>query len=147
MNTIETEQATPTRKTEEKCKRLLNYVATYPNAFIRYHTSEMVLHIDSDAAYLVMNKAQSRVVGYYYLGPQPKNTSSPTLNGPILIECKTIKNMVAPAAEAEIDGLFHKAQRCIPIRFLLNVLGHRQSPIPISTDNATAHGFIHDNIN
>ena len=31
LNTIGTEQATPTKKTEEKCKRLLDYAATCPN--------------------------------------------------------------------------------------------------------------------
>ena len=50
LSTIGAEQAIPTRKIEEKYKRLLDYVATYPNVFIRYHASEMVFHIDSDAA-------------------------------------------------------------------------------------------------
>ena len=60
LNTIGPEKVTPTRKTEAKCKRLLDYAATYPNEFIRYHESKMVLQIDSDTSYLVMPKAQSR---------------------------------------------------------------------------------------
>ena len=82
----------------------------------------MALYIDLDAAYLVMPKARSRIADYYHLGPQPKNTDSPTFNSPILIECKTKTNVVASAAEAEIGGLLHNAQTCIPIRFLLHAL-------------------------
>ena len=76
LNTIGTEQVTPTKKTEEKCKRLLAYVAIYPNAFIRYYASQMVLHIDSDAVYLVMPQARSWIAGYYHLSHHIKNTCS-----------------------------------------------------------------------
>ena len=39
------------------------------------------------------------------------------------------------------------AQTAIPIRVALEALGHPQSATPIKTDNSTATGFIHDNIN
>jgi len=145
LNTIGTQQAKPTKKTMQKCLRLLDYAATYPNGSLRYHASAMLLHVDSDAAYLVLPNARSRIAGYYYLSGE--NSTSNNLNGPILIECKTIRNVVASAAEAEIGGLFHNAQISIPIRVLLTALGHPQPPTPIKTDNATAHGFIYDNIN
>ena len=54
LNNIGIEQATPTQNTEEKYERLLDYAVIYPNAFIIYHASQIVLHVDSDAAYLVM---------------------------------------------------------------------------------------------
>ena len=62
LYTIYTEQAAPTKSTEAKYKRLLDYAATYPNSFIFYHASVMVLHIDSDVVYLVMRKAKSRTI-------------------------------------------------------------------------------------
>ena len=65
LNTIGSEQAKPTKQTEQKCSRLLDYTATHPNASIRYHESDMVLHVDSDAAYLVMPQARSIIAGYY----------------------------------------------------------------------------------
>ena len=61
-------------KTEQKYHRMLDYAATYPNAFIRYYASEMILHVDSDAAYNVMPKARSRIAGYYYLAVKPNTT-------------------------------------------------------------------------
>ena len=47
-------QSKPTRDTEEIARMLLEYAATYPNATIHYKSSDMVLHVYSDAAYLTM---------------------------------------------------------------------------------------------
>ena len=147
LNTIGTQQAKPTKKTMQKCLRLLDYAATYPYGSLRYYASDMVLHVDSDAAYLVMQEALSRIAGYYHLSDKPPTVGKIPLNGPVLIECKTLRNVVASAAEAEIGGLFHNAQISIPLRVIIEALGHPQPSTLIKTDNATAHGFIYDNIN
>ena len=118
-------------------------VATYPNAFIRYHASNMILTVDSDAAYLVLPKARSRIAGFYQLN---NHKHAHPLNGPLLVECKTIKHVVSSAAEAETSALFHNAQTTIPIRRLLIELGHPQPPTPIKIDNSTTNGFVHNNI-
>ena len=106
----------------------------------------MILHIDSDAAYLVMPTAKSRIAGYYYLSSKPTSTSSPPLNGAILIECKTLKHVVASAAEAETGGLFHNAQTGLIVRQALSDLGHPQPPTSLKTDNSTANSFVHNNM-
>ena len=36
---------------------LLYYASTYPNDILRYFSSQIILHIDSNAAYLVMIEA------------------------------------------------------------------------------------------
>ena len=54
--------------------------------------------------------------------------------------------MVASAAEAETAGLFFNAQEALPIRYLLEQLGHKQPPTPLKTDNSTANLFVHSNI-
>ena len=41
----------------------LDYAHTYPDPKIRFHTSGMCLHLDSDAAYVIQPNAHSRVVG------------------------------------------------------------------------------------
>jgi hypothetical protein len=147
LNDIASQQAQPTQRTYDKCLRLLDYAATYPSAYVRFHASDMVLRVDTDAAYLVMPKSRSRIAGYFYLG-QLKHKPIPTvLNGAILVECKTLRHVVASAAEAEVGGIFHNAQMAIPIRNMLTRLGHQQPPTPIKTDNSTANGFVHDNIN
>ena len=103
----------------------------------------MCLNIDSDAAYLVAPKARSRIAGYFSLGPHKQQ---PTLHSPILAECRTLRHVVASSAEAEIAGVFHNAQTAIPIRHLLNQMGHPQPQTPIKTDNTTAASFVRNNI-
>ena len=108
----------------------------------------MILTIDSDAAYLVAPKARSRVAGYYHCSTMYiKNYPNKTLhNGPIHIECKTLKRVVASAAEAETAGLFHNCQIAVHIRHMLEALGHPQPATPTKTDNSTAAAFVTDTI-
>ena len=37
----------------------MDYLHTYPEAYVCYHTSDMVLHVDSDVAYLDALKVRS----------------------------------------------------------------------------------------
>ena len=148
LNEIASMQAKPTSKTIEKIKMLLDYLNTYPNAKIRFYASDMVLYVDSDAAYLITEKAKSRIAGYYYCSNSPKNKKSPNppLNGPIHIECKLLRHVVTSAAEAETAGLFINCQKVIKIKQMLQALGHNQKATPVKTDNATAASFVTDMI-
>ena len=65
LSQIADTQANPTQNTKKAIHRLLDYANTYPNACFRFHVSDMELTVDSDAAYLVMPKARSRVAGYF----------------------------------------------------------------------------------
>ena len=144
LNELGSTQATATQKTKDGCTMLLDYVATYPNPKIRFYASDMLLHIDSDAAYLVQQHARSRYAGFYYLGSPGSTPSTP--NGAILVVCRTIRNVVASAAEAETGGLFGNGQEAIPLRRALLALDHPQPPTPIKTDNSTSDSFVHSNI-
>ena len=63
LNDISVQQAVPTANTMKKSKRLLNYTATYLDAYLRYYSSVMTLHVESDASYLVLPKAKNRIAG------------------------------------------------------------------------------------
>ena len=52
LSTIASEQATATKTTIKNAKQLLDYLAWHPNATIRFHASDMILNIHSDASYL-----------------------------------------------------------------------------------------------
>ena len=54
---------------------VLGWNKSYPNPKIIFYASDMVLHVDSDAAYLVQTNAQRRYAGYYYIG-SPKSTTA-----------------------------------------------------------------------
>ena len=124
----------------------MDYLHTSPDAYIQYYASDMVLHVDSDAAYLVAPKARSRIAGYFQMSDHPNVSKRPKLNGAVLVECKTLRHVVSSSAEAEVAGIFHNATTAIPIRHILTVLGHPQPPTPLKTDNSTATGFVYDNI-
>jgi hypothetical protein len=50
--------------------QLLDYLATHPDAAIRYHASDMILQIHSDTSYLSISNARSRLGGLFFLGQQ-----------------------------------------------------------------------------
>jgi hypothetical protein len=52
LNDIATEQTKATDKTQAATNKLLDYLVTHPDATIRYHASDMILYILSDASYL-----------------------------------------------------------------------------------------------
>ena len=148
LNELSTQQSKATKNTKKLVKDLLDYMYTFPETIIRYHKSDMVLHVDSDAALLVLPKAKSRIAGYFHLSSYPSKYTQPNpmTNGAILVECKTIDHVVTSAAEAEMSGIYHNTKTALMIRNILNALGHHQPPTPIKTDNATANAFIHNNI-
>ena len=148
LKEIRTSQAAPTETTKAKVQWLLNYVATYPNAKICFTKIDMILYINSDAAYLVLPNARSRYAGHFYLSNKTQNPTCPRLprNNPIHTECKGIHSVVASAAEAETTGVFGDSQIAIPIQRALEALGHPQPPTPIKTDNSTAYSFVNANI-
>ena len=102
----------------------------------------MCLHVDTDAAYLVLPRAKSRLAGHFFLSDHPDVTRTITPNSPILTECKMIRTVVTSATEAETHGIFHNAQMALPIRYLLDQMGYKQPTTPIKTDNKVAEAFV-----
>ncbi len=123
----------------------MDYLATHPDAVIRFYASGMVLCVVSDAAYLVSPDARSRCAGYFFLSDHSTTTPPQTpSNGAVHVLCKTIRGVPASAAEAETLGLFVNAQEAIPMITALEEMGHKQ-PLagnPLETDNSTADGIL-----
>ena len=46
LNDIGTEQGSSTAKIQQQAKRLMDYVATYPDAYINIYASGMLLSVD-----------------------------------------------------------------------------------------------------
>jgi hypothetical protein len=66
LNDIATEQTKATEKTQAATNQMLDYLATHPDATIRYHASDMILNIHSDASYLSVSNARSRLGGLFF---------------------------------------------------------------------------------
>ena len=60
LHMITSLQSQPTQKTMNNCNQNMYYVATYPNAYIRFRCSEMILMLDNDSTYIVIPKSQRR---------------------------------------------------------------------------------------
>jgi hypothetical protein len=122
LNDIATEQTKATEKSQTATNQILDYLATHPDATIRYHASNMILHIHSNASYLSVSNARSRLGGLFFLGN--KSPEQETLNGSIFNVAAIIKNVVASAAESEVGACFHNAQSGAPLRVTLTELGN-----------------------
>jgi hypothetical protein len=140
INVLESEQSNAIEVTAYKVIKLLNYCNTHPVTKIRYHASDMILHIHSDASYLSENEAKSRSGGFFYMGNNNKNDKKLTKRG-ILIVSKVLKHVMLSAAEAEIGAVFINAKEGAVLRTTLEELGHKQPPTPMETDNTTATGY------
>ena len=121
-------------------------MASNPDAKIRYHASDMVLNVHSDASYMTAPKAQSRAGGHFFLGSLPKDGCPIRLNGAILTLCTILRCVAASAAEAELGALFLNAIEAKIMRLTLEEMGHSQPPIPIHCDNTTATGIVRGSI-
>ena len=59
LSSIASEQTKGTERILEKAYHVLDYLASHPNAVVRFCASNMVLNIHSDASYLSKPKAHS----------------------------------------------------------------------------------------
>ena len=67
INDLSSNKNTATQTTQKELIKLLNYCASNPKPSKMYRASDMILAVDSDAAYLVASKARSRAGGFFYL--------------------------------------------------------------------------------
>ena len=105
----------------------------------------MVLHVDSDPAYLTMPEARSYYAEHFYLSDWPSPNPmkpNPKGNGPIHTECKTIRNVVSSAVEAETCGTFNNGKIDIGMLPALIALDQKQTATPLKTDNSMTEGFV-----
>jgi len=143
LNAIATQQASPTKRTMERVKQLLDYCASQEEAILTYHASDMVLAIHSDAGYLNEVKARSRAGGHFFLS---SDTQNPPNNGAVLTIAQIIDAVMSSAAEAELGALFINAKEAVHMRRILHEMGHKQPRTPIQTDNSTAEGVINSRV-
>eukprot|EP00804_Cyclotella_cryptica_P030801 CCRYP_015061-RD/>CCRYP_015061-RD protein AED:0.55 eAED:0.46 QI:0/-1/0/1/-1/0/1/0/98 len=74
------------------------------------------------------------------------NDVFPTNNRAVLTISQIIKVVMSSAAEAELGALYINARETIPLRHLLEEMGHKQPPTPVQIDNSTALGVVTNTI-
>ena len=58
LNSIGTMQSKSTQATKTKVHHLLDYLSTYPTFVVTYKASDMIIHVDIGASYLVESGAK-----------------------------------------------------------------------------------------
>ena len=143
LGSLASQQANPTQKTMERVRQFLDYAASNPDAVITFRASDMVLALHSDASYLSETNARSRAGGHFFC---TENDTFPNNNGAVLTISQIIKVVMSSAAEAELGALYINSREAVPIRHLLEEMGHKQPPTPAQVDNTTALGVVKNTI-
>jgi hypothetical protein len=104
LNDIAMEQTKATEKTQAATNQLLDYMALRPDATIRYHASDMILHIHSDASYLSVSNARSRLGGLFFLGNNPPTKIS--LMDPSSMSLPSSKTWSPPQPNQKLERAF-----------------------------------------
>ena len=99
--------------------------------------SDVILQIDSDAAFRVCEQARSRAEEHSYLSSK----DGEVFNAPITVSATVIKPAMGSVAEAKVGALCLNGQTAIAIRDCSEELGHEQPAAIMRTDNQTAMGF------
>ena len=145
LSALATQQSKGTDNVKKASHQLLDYLVTHPNAAIRYHASDMILALDTDASYLSEPNARSHAAAYYFLTCKDRPYFN---NGAIDILSTVIKHVMSSASEAKTGALYYGCNRAIPYRVTLEEMGHAQpGPMPVTTDNNIAHGLTMGTMN
>ncbi len=67
-------EASPTEKTMEKVRQLLDYAGSHKEAVLTYHVSDMVLAVHSNVGYLNESKLRNNKVNLKFTQDQGKLT-------------------------------------------------------------------------
>ena len=119
---------------------LLNHASAHPDAEIICRASNMIPHVNGNAACPVALEAQSCAGGCRHLS----NNDGKTSNRPVLALAKVIKNIMASAAIAELGALCLSGQEVVALRNGLEAMGCHQLAALMKTDDSTANGVVND---
>ena len=70
----------------------------------------------------------------------------PANNRSVITISHIIKAVMYSAEEAELGALFINCREAIPERHTLKIMGHKKPPMPMQTNNTTAHGVVTNSI-
>ena len=139
LSTISSDQANPTEITWKKAETFSDYAASHPDAIVTHRASKMILAAHSDTSYLSEREARSRAGGHFFLS---EDKHIPLNNDAVHNTSSVIKAVMSSAADAELGALYINTREAVPMRLLLQEMGHPQPKASIQTDNTTALGVV-----
>ncbi len=138
ISALASQQAQGMEAMADACHQLLDYVATHPNAGIRYLASDMILEVHTNALYISEHNARSWASAHFYLTNKGDKEFN---NGAILHLASIIKHVMSLASEAELAALYYGCKIAVPIQTTFDKMGRMQPLMPVTTDNITAQGL------
>jgi hypothetical protein len=139
LSSIAACQANSTTAVAKSCQQLLDYVATHPNAGIRYKACNMILAIHTNASYLLEQNSKSCTSAHFYL---TNHNDKEFNNSAILVLSLIIKHVMSSASKVELATLYYSCKLAIPICTTLEEMGHPQlKRTMITTNNITTQGL------
>jgi hypothetical protein len=104
----------------------MDYLATHPDATIRYQASDMILAIHSDASYLSETELRSRAGSIAFLS---STGLSPKLNRAIHVHFSIMKMVLASAAKALVPfSSMHKRRAVYARSYLISATTNQPQP-------------------
>jgi hypothetical protein len=137
LSSIAVKQTKATEKTMAQCTQLLDYLSGHVDAKVKFHASDMILNIHSDASYFSEANTCSHACGHFFMGWMPKDGESIRMNGAFHVSMTILHFVVASAAKSELGTLYHNCQTGINFRLTLIEMGHPQPKNPVHCNNAT----------
>jgi hypothetical protein len=144
LSMLASQQTKAMEQTKKDASKFLNYCASHPRATMRYHASDMILKLHSNASYNSESGACSHMGRHFYLGSRTSNND--TKQGTILATTAVMQAILASASEAEIGALYENTKIVAILRVTLEEMGYSQPPTLVQTDNSTACGIANDNL-
>ena len=144
LSTIENDQDQAVNKTINNVEQFLNYLASNPNATMRYHALDMILNIHSDASYLLKQIYKSITSITFFLVWIPRDSELININSAVYTLCTIIKFMALSVAEADLGLIYPNKKEAHIMRLNLVELGHPHPPTPIHFDNTTSVGIVNE---
>jgi hypothetical protein len=121
-----------------QAKHLLDYLATNPDATIRFHPSNIIMNVHSNALYLSKDNTRSHAYGHFFIGWSAKDCDPIKLNDAVFTLCANLQFIVTSAAEAELGPLFLNCKEGLIFCITFEELGHPQPKTQVHCNDATA---------
>ena len=86
----------------------------------------MIIAVYSNISYLLEKQARSQAGGHLY---QTNHNDKIFNNGSVLTISSIIKHIMASTSEAELAAVFYNYHEAIPLRIILEEMGHLEPPL------------------
>ena len=112
----------------KKVRKVLDHASSDPCAILAYRKSDIILAIHSDASYMSGPGTRSHAGGHFFM---TSDFPIPPDNGAVLNTEQLSKAVMTSVAEAEMGALYINRREAVPVRMILQGMGHSQPRTPM----------------